>query len=106
MLPTTSSATLFTQRPLASSDDSRPWRTGMRTAPGRLHPADRQWRADIHKQFFTGPDRPERVDENPSLVLDGLAVGRARVIEPARAVVHDSNDDEHKGTHVGSPSVK
>ncbi|MGF6997137.1 hypothetical protein P3T25_005513 [Paraburkholderia sp. GAS32] len=45
MLPTTSSAPLFTQRPPASSDDSQPRRTGMCTAPGRLHPADRQCHA-------------------------------------------------------------
>ena len=47
MLPTYSSATLFTLRRPASSDDSPPRRTDTRTAPGRLHPADRQWRADI-----------------------------------------------------------
>ncbi|MGF6902353.1 hypothetical protein P3T22_003630 [Paraburkholderia sp. GAS348] len=38
------------------------------------------------EQFFTGSDRPERVDENAAIVFNGLAVGRARVIEPARAV--------------------
>jgi hypothetical protein len=40
----------------------------------------------LNEQFFTGPDRPERVNENPSLILDSLAVRRTGVIEPARAV--------------------
>ena len=47
MLATGSPAPLFTLRRPASSDDSPPRRTGTRTVPGRLHPADRQWQADI-----------------------------------------------------------
>jgi len=39
-----------------------------------------------NEQFFTGLDRPERVDKNAGIVFDGLAVWRARVIEPARAM--------------------
>jgi hypothetical protein len=46
MLPTGSPAPLFTPRQPASSDDSPPWRTGMRTAPEPRHPADRRWPAD------------------------------------------------------------
>jgi len=40
----------------------------------------------VDEKLFACVDWPERVDENPPVVLDGLAVRRAGVVQPARAV--------------------
>jgi hypothetical protein len=40
----------------------------------------------INKEFVAGLNRPDCMDEDATGVFDGLAVGRARVIEPARTV--------------------
>ena len=40
----------------------------------------------FNEQLFPGSDRPERMDENPSLILDSLAVRLTGVIEPARTI--------------------
>jgi hypothetical protein len=39
----------------------------------------------VNEKLFACVDWPERVDENPPVVLDGLAVRRAGVVQPARA---------------------